>query len=151
MKCRKPQERDELMTQLGDTHNRPTPTSFLMGQMWQEHLQQTPINTVIEVKSGLPGMGVELQDVAIIKRLEGRTHNTPAYSGWTKESETQITPLLTQLSASSIRYLVYTPAGKRAWGLRQASVTVGMCKCSFEKYRKSLFYPMIGSIPRLNR
>ncbi|WP_261377725.1 hypothetical protein [Vreelandella titanicae] len=116
MNCRKPHEREALTSHTGDTHNRPTPASFLMGQIWQEHLQQTPINTVIEVKSGLPGMGVELQDVAIIKRLEGKTHNTPAYSGWTKESETQITPLLTQLSASSIRYFVYTPAGKRAWG-----------------------------------
>jgi len=116
MNCRKPQEHDALMNQLGDTHIRPTPTSFLMGQMWQEHLQQTPINTVIEVKSGLPGMGIELQDVAVIKRLEGKTHNTPAYSGWAKESETQMTPLLTQLSANSIRYFVYTPAGKRAWG-----------------------------------
>ena len=111
-----PQERDALMDQLGDTHNRPTPASFLMGQMWQEHLQQTPINTVIEVKSGLPGMGVELQDVAIIKRLEGKTYNTPAFSGWVKESETQITPLLTQLSPHSIRYFVYTPVGKSALG-----------------------------------
>ncbi|MGP9645319.1 MULTISPECIES: hypothetical protein, partial [unclassified Halomonas] len=68
------------------------------------------------VKSGLPGMGIELQDVAIIKRLEGITHNTPAYSGWAKQSETQMTPLLTQLSANSIRYFVYTPAGKRALG-----------------------------------
>ncbi|WGI24379.1 hypothetical protein QEN58_13705 [Halomonas alkaliantarctica] len=69
------------MNQLGDTHNHPTPASFLMGQMSQEHLQQTPINTVIEVRSGLPGMGVELQDVVIIKRLEGKTHNTPVFSG----------------------------------------------------------------------
>lgn len=72
MNCRKPQERDALMNQLSDSHNRLTPTSFLMGQMCQEHIQQTPINTVIEVKSGLPGMGIELQDVAVIKRLEGK-------------------------------------------------------------------------------
>ncbi|TVU89777.1 toxin VasX [Vreelandella titanicae] len=111
-----PQERDALMNQLGNTHNRPTPTSFLMGQMWQEHLQQRPINTVIEVKSSLPGMGVELQDVAIIKRLEGKTYNTPAFSGWVKESETQITPILTQLSVHTIRYFVYTPEGKHALG-----------------------------------
>ncbi|WP_447926886.1 hypothetical protein [Vreelandella sp. EE27] len=111
-----PQECDALMNQLGDTHNRSTPTSFLMGQMWQEYLKQIPINTVIEVKSGLPGMGIELQDIAIIKRLEGKTYNTPVFSGWVKESETQITPLLTQLSTHAIRYFVYTPEGKNAWG-----------------------------------
>ncbi|WP_035584675.1 hypothetical protein [Halomonas sp. TG39a] len=61
-------------------------------------------------------MGVELQDVAIIKRLEGKTYNTPAFSGWAKESETQIMPLLTQLSVHTIRYFFYTPAGKRALG-----------------------------------
>ncbi|MGP9645281.1 MULTISPECIES: hypothetical protein, partial [unclassified Halomonas] len=44
-----PQERDGLMTRLNDTDNRPTPAPFLMGKMWQEHLQPTPINTVIEV------------------------------------------------------------------------------------------------------
>ncbi|WGI24377.1 hypothetical protein QEN58_13695 [Halomonas alkaliantarctica] len=116
MNCRKPHDREALTSHQGDTHNRSAPTSFLMGQMWQEHIQQTPINTVIEVKSGLPGMGVELQDIVIIKRLEGKTYNTPAFSGWVKESETQITPLLTQLSAHSIRYFVYTPVGKSALG-----------------------------------
>ncbi|CEP35160.1 MULTISPECIES: hypothetical protein [unclassified Halomonas] len=49
MNCRKPHEREALTSHLGDTHNRPAPTSFLMGQMWQEHIQQIPINTVIEV------------------------------------------------------------------------------------------------------
>ncbi|MBZ5488729.1 hypothetical protein HW452_14470 [Halomonas aquamarina] len=113
-----PQERTALMDKLSATHNQSAPTAYTMGHVWREQLQQLQhqsINTVIEVQSSLPGMGIELQDIAIIKRLKGKTHNTPASQGWSKQSELQITPLLTKISNNSVNYFVHTPAEVRAW------------------------------------
>ena len=120
-------ERDKLLDQLGHTHTSPRAT-HPMGQLWQELLQQNAreprhtINAVIEVTSALPGMGRELEDVTVVRRLTGNTYTSPAGSEWRQTASQQVAPLLTRLGPQRISYYVNAPpdAPFRGFGKRTA-------------------------------
>ncbi|WP_447894191.1 hypothetical protein [Vreelandella sp. GE22] len=100
------QEQAALRANVAVTHNRPTPSSILMGELWQRQLQASSVNTVIEVQSALPGMGSELQDVVVIGLFE--SHVSDANLG-SNTRPLNIIPALTQLSANKFNYYIHTP------------------------------------------
>nr|WP_228579044.1 hypothetical protein [Halomonas sp.] len=108
-----PAERDALLARLGQTHTSPVETAMPIGRLWQEHFDpRQAINTAIEVRSALPGMGVELNDVTVLRLLQGSHYRSPAGSAWRETSSTCIQPLLTQLGAQQITYYVHSPANE---------------------------------------
>ncbi|WP_447926889.1 hypothetical protein [Vreelandella sp. EE27] len=100
------QEQAALRANVAVTHNRPNPSSILMGELWQRQLQASSVNTVIEVQSALPGMGSELQDVVVIGLFE--SHVSDANLG-SNTRPVNVIPTLTQLSANEIKYYIQTP------------------------------------------
>ncbi|EPC00226.1 hypothetical protein L861_06955 [Litchfieldella anticariensis FP35 = DSM 16096] len=118
-----PVERDALLARLGQTHDRPSGTTSPLGRLWQAqpNLQQG-INTAIEVRSALPGMGVELQDVAALSLVRGERSVSPAGSIWERRSSTRVPPLLTQLASHCITYFVHTPKSERVYGFGSGDV-----------------------------
>ncbi|WP_043532732.1 hypothetical protein [Litchfieldella xinjiangensis] len=108
-----PAERDALLARLGQTHTSPVETAMPIGRLWQDHFDpRQAINTAIEVRSALPGMGVELNDVTVLRLLQGSHYRSPAGSAWRETSSTRIQPLLTQLGAQQITYYVHSPANE---------------------------------------
>ncbi|WP_447529767.1 hypothetical protein [Vreelandella sp. TE19] len=101
-----PQEQAALRADVAMTHNRPNPSSILMGELWQRQLQASSVNTVIEVQSALPGMGIELQDVAVIGLFESQVSDADLGSN---TRPVNVIPTLTQLSANKINYYIHTP------------------------------------------
>ncbi|WP_355662423.1 hypothetical protein [Halomonas salifodinae] len=108
-----PVERDALLANLGKTHTSPVETAVPMGHLWQAQFdQRRAINTAIEVRSALPGMGIELNDVTVLRLVQGSHYRSPAGSTWTERSSRRIQPLLTQLGAQRISYFVHSPANE---------------------------------------
>ncbi|MGR4066346.1 hypothetical protein [Billgrantia sp. C5P2] len=108
-----PVERDALLARLGKTHTSPVETAVPMGHLWQAQLDpRQAINTAIEVRSALPGMGIELNDVTVLRLVQGSHYRSPAGSAWTARSSTRFQPLLTQLGAQHITYFVHSPANE---------------------------------------
>jgi hypothetical protein len=112
-----PAERDALLAKLGNTHTSPVETAMPMGRLWQDHFDsRQAINTAIEVCSALPGMGRELNDVTVLRLVQGSHYRSPAGSSWTERSSTRFQPLLTQLGAQHITYFVHSPANEAMRG-----------------------------------
>ncbi|WP_447894166.1 hypothetical protein [Vreelandella sp. GE22] len=100
------QEQAALRANVAVTHNRPNPSSILMGELWQRQLQASSVNTVIEVQSALPGMGSELQDVTVIGLFESQVSDADLGSN---TRPVNVIPTLTRLSANEIKYYIQTP------------------------------------------
>ncbi|EWH00059.1 hypothetical protein [Halomonas sp. BC04] len=108
-----PVERDALLARIGKTHTSPVETAMPMGRLWQDHFDsRQAINTAIEVHSALPGMGIELNDVTVLRLVQGSHYRSPAGSAWRETSARRTQPLLTQLSAQHITYFVHSPANE---------------------------------------
>ncbi|WP_040481810.1 hypothetical protein, partial [Vreelandella boliviensis] len=108
-----PQERDALLAKLGRTHTSPNETAQPIGRLWQEHFDaRQAINTAIEVRSALPGMGIELNDVAVLRLIQGAHYRSPGGSSWEEVSSKRIQPALTQLGSQHITYYVHSPANE---------------------------------------
>lgn len=108
-----PVERDALLARLGKTHTSPVETAMPMGHLWQAQFDpHQAINTAIEVRSALPGMGIELNDVTVLRLVQGDHYRSPAGSAWTEISSTRFQPLLTQLGAQHISYFLHSPANE---------------------------------------
>lgn len=106
-------ERDALLANLGKTHTSPVETAVPMEHLWQAQFDpRRAINTAIEVRSALPGMGIELNDVTVLRLVQGAHYRSPAGSTWTERSSRRIQPLLTQLGAQRISYFVHSPANE---------------------------------------
>ncbi|WP_229359109.1 hypothetical protein [Halomonas salipaludis] len=108
-----PVERDALLARLGQTHTSPVDTAMPIGRQWQEHFDaRQVINTAIEVRSALPGMGIELKDVAVLRLVRGDYYRSPGGSNWEEASSMRIQPALTQLGSQHITYYVHSPANE---------------------------------------
>ncbi|WGI24372.1 hypothetical protein QEN58_13670 [Halomonas alkaliantarctica] len=108
-----PVELDALLARLGQTHTSPNETAMPIGRLWQEHFDtRQSINTAIEVRSALPGMGIELNDVAVLRLVRGAHYRSPGGSSWDEVSSKQIHPALTQLGSQHITYYVHSPANE---------------------------------------
>ncbi|WP_240936107.1 hypothetical protein [Billgrantia bachuensis] len=108
-----PIERDALLARLGQSHTSPVETTMPIGRLWQAQFDpRQAINTAIEVRSALPGMGVELNDVTVLRLVQGSHYRSPAGSAWSETSSSRIQPLLTQLGAQHISYFVHSPANE---------------------------------------
>ncbi|SDM17006.1 hypothetical protein SAMN05661010_03549 [Modicisalibacter muralis] len=102
-----PIEQRALLAGLGNSHDS---TSYPIGERWQQHGSLQDIDTAIEVRSALPGMGVELKDRLVLTREHYRNTTLPRmYPQPDTLSSTRVQPLLTQIAPHRLTYFVHTP------------------------------------------
>ncbi|TFH85878.1 hypothetical protein EQG41_14805 [Billgrantia azerbaijanica] len=103
-------ERDALLGKIGGARESSNWSTLPRGGLWQTQNSLQDINTAIEVRSALPGMGSELEDVVVLERVLGTRTTSPAGSIWERDTGSRQRPLLTRLGQYTISYFLHTPA-----------------------------------------
>ncbi|WP_240724743.1 toxin VasX [Onishia niordana] len=101
-------ERDALLSKIRRAET--SSMNLMRGSVWQMQDSLQDINTAIEVRSALPGMGSELEDNVVLERVLGTRTSSPSGTIWERSATTRRHPILTRIGHYKISYFLHTPA-----------------------------------------